>query len=343
MEILLERDQAEVARSMVSAALETAIKIIDDEQLEVERAMRAEAERIRRERKKRDLLMATPTIPVTRPRHPLSCPTVGSLDSKASVRSDRLLVTEAMQSVLRRVYRVRCLKRADVVGGDKLARLEWKRVRTSACELKKMYALLFYVRDRETGTSSKVAYERAGKTVVRHDGTPTYWKTVRKWLRTFIINGGMVLLDDRGRHTKTHSYLSDPDIKARAIAWVREQLRNLRKKNNDDPPPSIDRFLQWVNTELLKEIIEQDPRRKPIGWTTAYNWLTYMGFEYNTHSKSIYYDGHERADVVIDRHEKLAMLKILEEVTVTFVGKDCEEVHACTLAMHVYATIDACC
>ena len=38
----------------------------------------------------------------------------------------------------------------------------------------------------------------------------------------------------------------------------------------------------------------------------------------------IYYDGHERRDVKVDRAEKLVMLKVLEEVTVKFGGADCE-------------------
>ena len=64
----------------------------------------------------------------------------------------------------------------------------------------------------------------------------------------------------------------------------------------------------------------------PITSRTANNWLHTLGFHYKSHTRSIYFDGHERADVVKDRMERLAMLKATEEVTVTFAGKHCEQV-----------------
>ena len=76
---------------------------------------------------------------------------------------------------------------------------------------------------------------------------------------------------------------------------------------------------------LLKPIMDANPQLKPITSTTALEWLDTLGFQHKAHTKSIYYDGHEREDVVRDRMEKLAMLKATEEVTVTFGGRDCDQ------------------
>ena len=86
------------------------------------------------------------------------------------------------------------------------------------------------------------------------------------------------------------------------------------------------RFRIWCNSVLLEQKLEADPRLKKIGHATALAWLEKLGFSFCAHTKSIYYDGHERDDVVMDRAEKLAMLKALEEVTVHFSGANCEVV-----------------
>eukprot|EP00966_Prymnesium_polylepis_P165513 3826346-Prymnesium_polylepis.1 len=51
-----------------------------------------------------------------------------------------------------------------------------------------------------------------------------------------------------------------------------------------------------------------------------------LGFSYERHKKGMYFDGHERADVVVDRDEKMVMLQVLAEVLVTFEGPECETV-----------------
>ena len=101
----------------------------------------------------------------------------------------------------------------------------------------------------------------------------------------------------------------------------------LRAKNVDSPPLTVRLFCKWCNETLLKQHFEKDSRLKPIHETTARSWLLALGFKYKSHSKSIYYDGHEREDVVRDRMEKLVMAKVLEEVTVHFGGVNCNEVH----------------
>ena len=91
-------------------------------------------------------------------------------------------------------------------------------------------------------------------------------------------------------------------------------------------PLPCPRFLKYCNEELLKDALAADPTRKEISADTAKSWLHTLGFSYERHRKGMYFDGHERADVIIHRSELLVMLAVLKEVTVEICGEDCEEV-----------------
>ena len=86
------------------------------------------------------------------------------------------------------------------------------------------------------------------------------------------------------------------------------------------------RFHKYCNEELLQDILAADQKRQPISEDTAKAWLHTLGFSYERHRKGMYFDGHERADVIIHRSELLVMLAVLKEVTVEICGEDCEEV-----------------
>ena len=134
--------------------------------------------------------------------------------------------------------------------------------------------------------------------------------------------------DQRGRKPSFTSYLTDPDIREQAREWLRMQLRNMRKKVKDptDTPLTLPKFHRYCNEVLLKPVLDQHATKKPISEQTAYNWLRKLGFDYEDNNKCVFFDGHERPDVVQARRELLVMLKVLEEVTVTYGGKDCEVV-----------------
>jgi hypothetical protein len=68
---------------------------------------------------------------------------------------------------------------------------------------------------------------------------------------------------------------------------------------------------RWEGSVLLLGPAKQ---RQPISEATAWRWLKTLGFGYKSHKKMIFFDGHERSDVVADRTEKLVMLHVLKEV-----------------------------
>ena len=237
------------------------------------------------------------------------------------------VVTAAIAATIKHISKTRRLERAVIVDGDKLSRTEFARARTDYLELRRVYAMNIYLKLRREGMSSQEAYAQAAQSVVTSSGgKQSNWQTLRRWLRAFINAGGKLHLSQRGRYPSTTSLLSDPGMKEQAVKWLRDQLRLMRAKNTDTQPLTIDSFHKWINSTLLKPTLDADARLKPVGRQTAREWLHKLGFEFKPHTKSIYYDGHERADVVQTRMELIAMLKALEEVTVTFTGKNCDTV-----------------
>ena len=84
-------------------------------------------------------------------------------------------------------------------------------------------------------------------------------------------------------------------------------------------------FQQWVNTFLIpthlpelhglrtKAVEVALNKAKNLTWsislTTAKRWLGALGFRKTKHRKTMYIDGHERADVVLDRRRFIDELK----------------------------------
>lgn len=59
---------------------------------------------------------------------------------------------------------------------------------------------------------------------------------------------------------------------------------------------------QYMELELFPRI--HIKVGKGISVSTARQWLQREGFKFTLHKKAIYYDGHDRSDVVKDRQER---------------------------------------
>ena len=66
----------------------------------------------------------------------------------------------------------------------------------------------------------------------------------------------------------------------------------------DNPNLTLQQFVDWVKEEKDTE----------VSITTVSVWLHDLGFSYKQFSKGVYFDGHERTDVVADRKAYLEML-----------------------------------
>lgn len=140
-------------------------------------------------------------------------------------------------------------------------------------------------------------------------------RMVRTWAKRW-VEKREVPTSDRGCHKKSFSLLSDPAICAELRSYVRSEKWAMNPSKlaefsqNKMVPAMADKYLrQVVDEEMprgLKKYLELElfPRinmragKKGVSIRTARRWLRSEGFQYTAHKKGLYYDGHERPDVV---------------------------------------------
>jgi hypothetical protein len=161
------------------------------------------------------------------------------------------------------------------------------------------------------------ASERAAES----HGFAAVWggRLLRSWTREY-MKTQILPVSKHGRHTKVASLLNDPAIAAELRAFVRSnkwamnpaKLAQLTQK--ELIPSAADKYLKHiVNEEIpkgLKRYLEYElfPRiqlkvARGISLSTARRWLHSEGFRYLSHKKGLYFDGHDRPDVVAYRQE----------------------------------------
>jgi hypothetical protein len=112
-------------------------------------------------------------------------------------------------------------------------------------------------------------------------------RVIVSWTKYFVLNGTLPEMK-QGRSQKTDSLLNDEDVQDELV----EYLRDLKPEERTVP-----RFQQHINeTHGL------------VSLRTARRWLHILGFSYGSHI-GIYFDGHEREDVVAYRKQFLDRIK----------------------------------
>ena len=121
---------------------------------------------------------------------------------------------------------------------------------------------------------------------------PWQARLIRSWANQWLKNG-IIVTSKRGRHAKVRSLLLHEDLKLQ----VTEYLRAHKFKLN------VADFVKFIEDEIIPTLgIEE---KTSILYSTAQKWLHILSWKYKNHSKNIYFDGHERKDVVADRHRFL--------------------------------------
>lgn len=103
------------------------------------------------------------------------------------------------------------------------------------------------------------------------------------------------LSSERGRHPKIESLCADETFQAEAKEYVREHGYVKGKPNLN-----LQQFLQWVKERWEVDVCEETVRL----------WLHKLGFTYKQFNKGVYFDGHERSDVVQHRQDYLRELAL---------------------------------
>ena len=139
-------------------------------------------------------------------------------------------------------------------------------------------------------------------------------RQVREWVRDWIKHRELPE-SNRGRHVKVFTLLSDPAVCAELRSYVRSNkwAMNLAKlaafTRNELIPAEAEKYAhQIIDKEMpagLKKYLEVElfPRihlkvGNGICLSTARRWLHREGFRYMKYSKGLYYDGHDRPDVL---------------------------------------------
>ena len=163
------------------------------------------------------------------------------------------------------------------------------------------------------GRNHTEASERAAES----QGFAAKWggRLVRRWVKKWVTTRELPR-SSRGSHGKVYSILEDPTVCAELRSYLRTnkwsmdpaKLSEYIKKTSI--PAAAEKYVHHlVDEEMprgLKKYLELElfPRihYRPVGkgvtLETARQFLHKEGFRFTEHKKSLYYDGHERPDVV---------------------------------------------
>jgi predicted transcriptional regulator len=144
-------------------------------------------------------------------------------------------------------------------------------------------------------------------------------RLVRGWARDWIETRDLPE-SQIGRHVKAYSLLQDNDVRMDMRAYLRSNKWSVNPKKLAEfseqkmVPVEAKKYLEgiveqemprglqkYVQTELFPRIGVK--ATKGISLSTARRWLHDEGFSYISHKKALYYDGHERPDVVDYRQQ----------------------------------------
>ncbi len=113
----------------------------------------------------------------------------------------------------------------------------------------------------------------------------------------------MQLESERGKHPKLVSLMSDENFQADVRKFVQENS-NVKGR----PNLTLQDVVTWLHETHHVEVCKSNVSL----------WLHEMGFSYHQHTKGVYFDGHEREDVVADRKAYLDTLQSLGSHMWTF-------------------------
>ena len=137
-------------------------------------------------------------------------------------------------------------------------------------------------------------------------------RKLRKWAKFFLDH--LVLPGSRqGAHVKTKSLINDEEVQNHCRVWLRSQT-----------PDNISgrTFSQWVRMSLHSQLNLRDAIN--VHERTAQKWLHYLGYAPTVYQQGLYFDGHERPDVVKYRARFLDEIASYQRRMFTYVGDDLE-------------------
>jgi len=173
------------------------------------------------------------------------------------------------------------------------------------------------------------ASERAAEEV--YDKGSYQARIIRKWAK-FWLENRTLYKSMQGCHQKTKSFIDDEDIINKSLIFIRQNNGKITPKD----------YQNYVNLILFSDM---GIVNKKITVKTSRVWLKKIGLVPQPRKKGIYFDGHERKDVLEYRAKFLEELKELEQFMPMFVGDDMIQINPeipNNQQLHIFVTHDEC-
>ena len=188
---------------------------------------------------------------------------------------------------------------------------------------------LFFKYWKYDGLTKVKAGLRSAKEVYNKGGYKA--QQIRRWAYYWIENNSLPK-SMQGCHQKTKSFIDDEDIIEQSLLFIRE--------NGNKITPKV--FQNFINQDLLSQM---NISHKSISIQTARIWLKKLGLVPQSRKKGIYFDGHEREDVLEYRKQFLKEMQDFERLMPTFEGENMEQKNPLLLdheKLHILVTHDEC-
>ena len=121
-------------------------------------------------------------------------------------------------------------------------------------------------------------------------------RTIRQWRHDLISNDGILPGTKQGQYQRSGVLWQNEELSEKAIQYVHANAAVKGKPNLT----SMD-FCKWVNKFLLPNSTLEPGYPRTVSVETARKWLHHLGFEVISAKKGIFYDSHEREDVIQSR------------------------------------------
>ena len=121
-------------------------------------------------------------------------------------------------------------------------------------------------------------------------------RTIRQWRHDLVSNDGILPGTKQGQYQRSGVLWQNEELNEKAIQYVHANAAVKGKPNLT----SMD-FCKWVNKILLPNSTLEPGYPRTVSVETARKWLHHLGFEVISAKKGIFYDSHEREDVIQSR------------------------------------------
>ncbi|SAM02738.1 hypothetical protein [Absidia glauca] len=149
---------------------------------------------------------------------------------------------------------------------------------------------------------------------------------IRGWAEEFVVDGG-ISRSRQGKHVKSVSILGGEDMKVQCLEWLKGMKPMARDiyllKKLIDKKLASGTCLDTLQNENENEN-DGDSKQTGVSVNTIRNYLVKWGFSFRKNIKGIFFDGHERPDVVTYREAWATRMMNKSRSMTMYEGEDME-------------------